>query len=322
VSLLLLLCTCRYALDLELPVTSSKQELQAAFQAVTDAGAQRLRGALGLLGGQLATDDCQLADLAGSTSASASGAIPLELLLLPSSSQAFCTAGNGKAGSGLQRGRAEGSSLGAAGLHGVLDCRACVHRREPATAAVDAIRADVRRSLQARLDALLDAAEQQHEAAAAEHQQAQQTQAASSSGAAAPAPPVHPLFATAGSSGSKPLAVPLPRRAFVVTAAAGGVPYCDYLFEGESAQAMLGRLQMLLPMPGLGTAAVECLEQAAAPGLGAPGGSKPHARGSGAGCQRSRAASGALSCTMLAAGSAAAAALALAVGYLSLGGGQ
>ena len=316
---MLLLCASRYALELELPVTSSKQELQAAFQAAADAGAQRLRGALGLLGGQLATDDCQLADLAGSTSSSASGAIPLELLLFPGSSQAFCTAGGGKAGSGLQRGRAEGSSLGVAGLQGVLDCRACLHRREPATAAVDAIRADVRRSLQARLDALPDAAEQQQEAAAAEHQQAQ---AVSSSGAAAPAPapPVHPLFATAGSSRCKPLAVSLPRRAFVAAAAAGGVPYCDYLFEGESAQAMLGRLQMLLPMPGLGTAAIECLEQAAAPVLGAPGGSKTRARGSGSG--RSRAAAGAVSCTMLAAGSAAAAALALAVGYLSLGGGQ
>ena len=68
---MLLLCASRYALELELPVTSSKQELQAAFQAAADAGAQRLRGALGLLGGQLATDDCQLADLAGSTSSSA-----------------------------------------------------------------------------------------------------------------------------------------------------------------------------------------------------------------------------------------------------------
>ncbi|KAL4424038.1 hypothetical protein ABPG75_001339 [Micractinium tetrahymenae] len=316
----------RCELDLHLPVTDGQQELQAAFQAATDAAATRLRGALGLIGGRLAGPDVQLADLAAGGS---SGPISVELLLQPASSLAFCTAAGGKAGSGLLHGRAEGSAAGGVALAGALDCRACVHRREPAAAAVDALRADIKRSLQARMDALLDAAEQQEEAAAAEQQAQQAQQRGGAGGAAAPPaapPPQHPLFVPAGSAG-KPLAVSLPCRAFVASAAAGRVPYSDYLFEGESSQAMLGRLQMLLPWPELAGAAVECLETAAPAAVhtgstaARAGGAKAAQGGTGqAGSSGSGAA--ALPCTLVTAASMAAAALALAVGYLSLGGSQ
>ncbi len=307
-----------------MPMADSRQELQAAFQAATDAAAMRMRGALGLVGGCLAGPDVQLADLAacgsnGGSGAGSSGSNPIavELLLPPASSLALCTAGGGKGGSGLLHGRAKGSAVGGVSLAGALDCRACVHRREPAAAAVDALRADIKRSLQARMDALLDAAEQQQEAAVADYEAQQRAGGASSAGAApAAGPPQHPLFAPAGAAGTT-LAVTLPRRAFVAAAAAGGVPYCDYLFEGEGSQAALGRLQLLLPWPELAGAAVDCLETAAAPATRAGGAQDVKGGGSRADIGGARAA--ALPCTAVTAASLAAAALALAVGYLSLG---
>ncbi len=318
--------TNRHTLDLRLPVCDGTQELQAAFQAACDAAAARLRGALGLVAGHLATPDCQLADLEGVPPAGATAAAPVELLLQPPSSLAFCTAAGGKAGSGLQRGRAEESSVGSVALRGVLDCRACVHRREPAAAAVDAVASDVRRSLQARLDALLDAAEQQQEAAEAEAAAAAAAAASGGGKGGAPAsssPPaaVHPLFAAARSS-RKAVDVTLPRRAFVAAAAACGIPFCDYLFEGESTQALLGRLQMLLPAElDLSAAPVECLETAAPrpPAPRAAPSSKAAATVAGAGRAHS---GGAAACNLVTAGAAAVGVLALALGYLSLGSGQ
>lgn len=295
-----------------------------AFQAACDAAAARLRGALGLVAGHLATPDCQLADLDGVPPAGASAAAPVELLLQPPSSLAFCTAGGGKAGSGLQRGRAEESSVGSVALRGVLDCRACIHRREPAAAAVDAVAADVRRSLQARLDALLDAAEQQQEAAEAEAAAAAATARGGGKGnapASGSPPAVHPLFASARSS-KKPVDVTLPRRAFVAASAASGIPFCDYLFEGESTQALLGRLQMLLPVElGLATAPVECLETAAPrpPATRTAAGSKAAAAAAGPGRAQS---AGMSACNLVTAGAAAVGVLALALGYLSLGSGH
>ena len=302
----------------------SAQELQAAFQAACDAAAARLRGALGLVAGHLATPDGQLADLDGVPPAGASAAAPVELLLQPPSSLAFCTADGGKAGSGLQRGRAEESSAGYVALRGVLDCRACIHRREPAAAAVDAVVADVRRSLQARLDALLDAAEQQQEAAEAEAAAAAATASGGGKGgapASSSPPAAHPLFASARSS-KKPVDVTLPRRAFVAAATAGGIPFCDYLFEGESTQALLGRLRMLLPAElDLATAPVECLETAAPrpPAARAAAGSKAAAPVAGAGRAQS---AGLSACNLVTAGAAAVGVLALALGYLSLGSGH
>lgn len=289
------------------------------LQSAADSAVDQVHGALGLVSGQLATDDCQVADLADDGSGSGGGGpIPVDLLLQPSSSLVFCTAGGGKAGSGLQHGSAEGPTLGLILLAACLDCRACVHRREAATAAVNAIRADLKRSLQARMDALLDAAEQQQEASAAEAEQRQQGGNSSSSEAAAAFPPVHPLLSAVAHC-SKPLVVSLPRRAFVAAVPpARGVSFCDYLFEGESTQALLARLQMLLLMPGLATAAVECLEQAAVrPRPGARGPQAVGISGSG-GTGRADA----LPCTMLIAVSAAMAVLTLALGYMALGPGR
>jgi hypothetical protein len=302
---------------MQLPVTSGRQELAAAFQAAADGAAAGAQGALGLVDGRLATEGWQLADVpaAADGSAASTGPIAVELLLQPSSSLATCTAGGGKAGSGLLRGRAHSSAVGQVSIQGCLDCRACVHRREAAAAAVEAVRLDVRRSLQARMDALLDAAEQQQEAAAAEAEEQQGRQHGGAASAPLPPPPAHPLFAAAGDSGA-PLLVSLPRRAFVAAAAAGGLPYCDYLFEGESTQAVLGRLQLLLPMSGLATAAVECLEQAVgrqAPSLSSSAALPLRAGSGGRGA-------GALPCSALVVGAAAVAVLALVVGYSSLGG--
>jgi hypothetical protein len=287
-------------------VTDGKQEVQSALQDAADAAAARVGGALALVGGQLASGERQLGELLGEGGPAPT---PVHLLLQPPASLAFCSAGGGRAGGGLQRGRAESAAQGWVALAGCLDCRACLHRREPAARAAEALQADVRRSLAARLDALLEAAEEQRAAAAAEGEQRQGQQ-----GGAAPPAPTHPLFAAAGDAGS-PLAVTLPRRAFVSAAAAGGIPYCDYLFAGETAQALLGRLRLLLPtLPGLETAAVECLEQAAPAQQAAGAGSRQAQPSPG------RRAGAATPCTLLAAGSAAAAVLALALGaYLSLG---
>lgn len=294
--------------------------MAAALQAAADAGAARVKGALGLVAGQLAAPDCQLADLDLPAGASSAQPVPVELLLQPHSSLAFSTAGGGKAGSGLARGRAEEDAVGAVTVQGVLDCRALVHKREPTTAAVEAVVADVRRSLQARLDALMDAAEQQQEAAVAEADAAAAAAAARGNGPPAVPPPEHPLFAPASSS-AKPLAVSLPRRAFVAATAGGGVPYCDYLFDGESSQAMLGRLQMLLPMPELAGAAVECLETAA-PTSRPKAASARSGSSSGVGQASGGAGGGAvasLPCTLVTVGSIGVGVLALAIGYLSLG---
>ena len=237
---------CRYEVSLQLPVASGKQALQATFQVVADAAAARMHGAAGLTSDQVAAGADQVGACDAGSSASPT---VVQLLLRPASSRVPNKDGDSMTGGGLRHGRVEDSVVGAVTLVGCLDCRAYVHRREAATAAVDALQSDVRRSLQARLDAMLDAAEQQ-EAATGEAERRPGTDTTAES-------LVHPLFVA--TARSKALVVPLPRRACV---AAGGICFCDYVVEGESTQAVLARLQLLLP--GLATLAVECWEQAGA----------------------------------------------------------
>jgi hypothetical protein len=203
-------------------------------------------------------------------------------------------------------GRGRYERAGALALSGVLDCRAWVHRREPVAAAVEAIKADVARSLRARLAVLVEAAEAAEAAAADLHADA--TRRGPGEGqphqAVAP-PPTHPLLRRAAAAAG--FAPRLPRRA-VARWAGGGGAYCDYLVDGEGAEEALARLAELVGASAVDAAAFECEEAAAAGGGGASAAPKARAGGGW----------GLASCGG-AAGAAGVALLAAAVGYMLLG---
>ncbi|GAB4815045.1 hypothetical protein N2152v2_002091 [Parachlorella kessleri] len=280
---------CRLEVSIDIYLTNPRQRLRDALAAAVEWEIQhRMQPAVGLLAAQLWPTDAALVDIpktgsSGSKSAEAVSRgggehIQADLLLPPAGSSPALLLHGGLEGA-LQRGRGQHEALGSLQLSGMLDCRAYLPKRETAAAAVEALKQDTRRTLQARAAMLADLAEQQQEeaaqaaAAAGPPQHGQQAGGTGSSTAATP-----PLLQRLGEV-SAPMQLALPRRVWVA-GPAGAFCFCDYLLEGEAEANLLSRAAELgLNLAGVDMDAVQCLEaqqqqqheQAAAGKTGAQG---------------------------------------------------
>lgn len=281
---------CVYPIALKVHCAPGKQALHEALsKAVHWENQQRLNHSVALVSGAIPPSSKAVAELQAD---GATGAIEMELVCNATTS-APAVVGMPNAGL-LQRGKGQYTSSGELELSGCLDCRAFVHKRETAAAAVGALKNDIVRSLKVRIDVVIEAAE----AAAAIAEPA-----ASSTGAAS-TEQQHPLMMPVTDTKGKVRSA-LPRRAFVSWRQGQG-RYCDYLMEGESPTSAVGRLQELLGQGSLSDVPVECREEVACGPNGI--GSKT----------RSGAAGGALACNVMAVVASSVAGLAALVGYMSL----
>lgn len=284
-----------------------KQQLQHMAESLVDAEAARLEGALAALRGNVLPEGAVIGDhLPADCSLDVAAHVQLFCALPAASAAAAAAAGTGDSAAAMVPNAAP--LHGSGSLHGEMCGVAYVHRREPATKALAELKADVVKSLRARLDLLIEEA-----LAAADEQQQDEGNQQQPGGAAKPV--AHPLLLGAGSGKSARLA--LPRRVLLPWQVAGAaLRVCDYLVEGEGPDAAVVRAQELL---GLGDeeVAVAQVEELEAPA----GTAKPPAKVKGAAVAAVGGGSSAAACSNtviagLAAG--AAAALAVAVGYLNM----
>jgi hypothetical protein len=288
---------CRHAVDLAVSAAGAKQRVhEAVAEAARWECAHRVGPAVGLVEGALQPADRQLGDVAAS--GSGGGGWVAVQLLAPLGGGAPAAVGAGARGEEVTaRGQGSYQRVGKVTLRGVLDCRAYVHRREPAAAGVEAIKADIARSLQARLEVLVDAADM---ASAVIKDRVPKE-------ATAAAPPDHPLLRRAGDG--VPFAPLLPRRA-VLTWPGGGGCYCDYLVEGEGEEDTMQRLRELVGEALVGGGAYACDEAPAAAAAAGGGAERSAARGGRASMLQG--------CDMVTLGAVGGALLAAAVGYTYL----
>ncbi len=312
--------------------------LQGVAEALVAAEAARIGSALAALdGGVVPAESAVIGDLLGGDASPSDGAdaaaATVELFCAPRAVAAAEAAGAPSAAAAA----APAPQAGVGTLRGEVVGLAYVHRRETAGRALADLKADVVKSLKARLDLLVEealaAAEDQEEA---EREQAQRQQAggggaAAASGAAAPPPPApaHPLLAAV--SGARAARLALPRRVLLPWAVAGArLGVCDYLSAGEALEDSVARAQELLGLEeeSVGVSQVEELEAVAvavapAPtvkaskgGAAAPPGA---ARGTAVGAAAAGDAAACSSTVVAGLAAGAAAALAVAVGYMSMG---
>jgi len=287
-------------------------QLQDLAEALVAAEAARIEGSIAALeSGVVLADAAVIGDVLP-PDAGLDAATPVQLLCAPPAVAAASSGGSKEAASTSQlngRSRLRGEVVGVA----------YVHRREAAGRALADLKADVVKSLRARLDLLVEEAL----AAAEEHEEDEKQQERPSSSSSSK--PAHPLLAAAAAGGGATTTLALPRRVLMPwTVAGASLRVCDYLAEGEGRDAAAARAQELLGTADVSAAQVEELEAAAgataaAAKRGLPPPSKAKgtavvAAGGGGGnapeCSNSMVAG-------LAAG--AAAAVAMALGYLSMG---
>lgn len=277
---------CAFPVSLFLSLAGPKQKVKDALTAaVAWQTEHRVAPAVALLDGRPLAPGQQVGEAA-------------RVELLPPLGGAPLAAVGGPDG-GAASGSGEYQRVAAFTLEGALDCRAYVHKREPAAAAVAALKADVGRSLLARLEVLVEAAEMAEAVAADRHE------TAVVDGDAGPipprTPPRHPLLLRASSAAAYRMA--LPRRAFVGWAQ-GGAAYCDYLVEGEGAAEAAARIQELMGSGAVDVGSYECKEAVTAGG-GGKGGHRPAGAG--------------LECSAATAGAGVAAVVAIWLAYTFMG---
>ena len=141
-------------------------------------------------------------------------------------------------------------------LHGLMECRAYVHKRESAQAAVDAIKEDIDLSLRSRLEVLVEAAEMATEAM--EQQQKASAQKQQSNGTPYEQPR-HPLLDE--STKAIKYEPHLPRRAFLKWKQ-GSCCYCDYVVEGDGMSEALHRMKELVGEGKVDGTTFQCKETA------------------------------------------------------------
>lgn len=145
---------------------------------VTEEG-QRIHSAVGIADGKPVSPDLPLAELAGGCASSQ----PLDVQLL-------CTP---QCAASPPSGSSNGSTVcGRVHVQGSIQGRAYVGKREPASAALEALKLDLQQSLKARLDVLLENVDDDDDGGGSQH----------------------PLLAEAGSAA---VALPLPARVFCDT---------------------------------------------------------------------------------------------------------
>lgn len=240
---------CWHGIDLALPVPDSARALQPQLEGLVAAEEERIRCGVFAAAGSLAAESQPAAEAfaaAAAGSSSGGGGSPSrrhgslqQEQLLPTYDVSFlaplvCHAATGGAARVSAGGATEASSCGLARLRGAVQGVAFVGKREPAGKALAELRADLISSLKARLQLLLEEAER-----SGPHDGAGGTDA-DIDGAPTDA---HPLLAPPGGLRDG-CVLPLPRR--VMLPWLGGLQLCDYLLDGEPADAATDRARVLL----------------------------------------------------------------------------
>jgi hypothetical protein len=131
------------------------------------------------------------------------------------------------------------NALGTLNIQEKLHCKAMVHKREPIGAAVEALKQDIKATLIARLDVLVEAA---------------YTPAADMNGGGGDsnndtkdaAPKVPPSILSHIDELSGGIHMRLPKRIYLANNVSSNISYCDYLMEGEMEQHGVERMRELL----------------------------------------------------------------------------
>ena len=157
-------------------------------------------------------------------------------------------------------GRGEYTRWASFTLQGEIDCRAYVHKREPMSAAISALKFDVERTLLARLDVLVEAADSATAVAKAQYDAAVSRDYRSGKPPSQAQLPRHPLMLKVDQVDSySPV---FPRRTFLEWSR-GGCCFCDYIVEGEGMSDVVQRMQSLMGEESVVAASFQCEEKAA-----------------------------------------------------------
>jgi hypothetical protein len=245
----LVLLQSSYTVSVQVPVMSSRQELQSALQAAADGEARWVMSSMfGTFDSAIPSDAVLLSDVVPADAGVQSAVFVPLYAPWPSSSSSAVAGGGSSSSSNPTASSSEKAvsleSRGVAMLHGQVAAFAYAHKREPAVRGVSALKEDVARSLAARVNVLMDEVLAATDAAAAEEQEQDATRSsggASQGGSAAP--PAHPLLYTVGGAKTA-VRVGLPQR--VCLPWVGGLRVCDYMSEGEAREACADRALELL----------------------------------------------------------------------------
>ncbi|CAL8466945.1 g6481 [Coccomyxa elongata] len=216
--------TTRHAIDASCPVVDADKEARQHFEAMVARESQSIAGAVPFYTtGSLFKEDALLAD-----ACSADGsAIAVDLLTAPECSSHADLQNNVEA-----HGRAR--------IRGVIEGRAVVHKRDSMKTAVAFLKADLQRSLQARMAVLLMDAE--------DLAQSQED--------------FHPELLRSGADGyQSAFRLPMPQRALVLVKAP--VQFSEYSLEEEADASVLTTAQELLALKSAKPSQIEWPEKAA-----------------------------------------------------------
>lgn len=289
-----------HSFDLALPATDASATLQQLLQAAVAQESARVSAALAVVGGSIPASSTQpLADLLPASSSGVTGGG--SSISDPVRVELYCS----PAGNVPPPAAAAGAAATAAGsvrLQGTVEAIAYVHRRDAAAKALSELKQDITRSLTARMQLL----ENEVVSAAYEAQQAAGQQGGSSKALAGPA---HPLLAAACASSK--VSRGLLRRVLMPWESLGGIQVCDYLMEGDTAEAAVEQARQLLGLDSLSVSQVVAAEAPAVLRVPAKG---PTAGGGGAGSS-----GGCGNAVVAAAAAGAAAVVGVALAYLNLG---
>eukprot|EP00873_Tetraselmis_striata_P012465 jgi/Tetstr1/432729/TSEL_022095.t1 len=235
--------TCSFDVALSTPAPASAASVAALLQRMAAAERGRIRSVEGVLPSGLPDGDALVLDLlkaapGGGGDGAGKGAapgLPVELL---------CAMPSWDEDIGALVASVQGDAQGLATIQGRLHGRAYVHKRDTWSTALQALKADLAATLQARLDMMLEVEEEEY---------------GEEEGAGKPE-----LMTREGKGGHHVRA--LPRR--VGLPLAGPLLACDYLGPEDGAEDALAHGAMLLALPPGG--AVEEWEAPARPGGGCP----------------------------------------------------
>jgi len=255
---------CQFQVDLKVNLAGIKQRLHDAIRdAVTWQSEHRLHSSVALIDNKILDPSQQVVDVLKNGGNSLSLELLTPLNMPPVTLSAVGTNTTTDLPPSITSGKGEYQRQAEFALEGALDCRAFVHKREPLSAAINAIKGDVERTLLARIDILVEAAQMATDEAQARFNAATARDLKSgkqptSQGAQAPKHPL--LIRLAGVDAYKPT---FPRRAFLKWTQ-GGCSFCDYLVEGEGMSEAVQRVQELMGADSVNPSTFQCEEKLAA----------------------------------------------------------
>jgi hypothetical protein len=291
---------CQFQVDLKVNLGGGKQRLHDAIRdAVIWQTEHRLHSSVALINDQILDSSQQIVDVLKNGGNCLSLELLTPLSMPPVTLAAVGTNTSTDLPPSITSGKGEYQRQAEFALTGALDCRAFVHKREPLSAAINAIKGDVERTLLTRIDILVEAAQMATDEAQARFnattaRDLKSGKQPTSQGAQAPKHPL--LIRVAGVDVYKPT---FPRRAFLKWAQ-GGCSFCDYIVEGEGMSEAVQRVQELMGADSVNPSTFQCEEKLAAGVLAGRGAGAGRGKRGNSGFECNVATAGAISFALLA----------------------